>query len=314
LANTLSDNVTGKTFLKSKLAIAGLIIYETALFIPWVVEESLFNSSSYFWSFMVDLNWLWIRGSPIRFSFYHDWFYFLDFWSVNLGQSKQYLTSIFEPFGLYVGWFFLFVLQISTLILYLLLLIRSNIQGRHILVWCVVLFPIISLLIGAYQCIIQSEIRYHSTNGIYAYPFFGFWLASAAVLLLSVSYFRSIKRTSLTRRNLMKTMLIILLASSLVFFFTNELEFQTKVTKLMDVWKTVVGTESSGSIENWTVNFARIMAVAKVFRARLVRNIPNYYACELEVPVISYRILLEIYSFMGYHAREPIFMHIMTVT
>jgi hypothetical protein len=148
-------------------------------------------------------------------------------------------------------------------------------------------------------------------NGIFAYPFFGFWLALVAVLLLSVSYFRSTEHTPLTRSSLMKAVLIILLASSLLFFFTNELEFQTEVTKLMYVQKTVTGTELPGSPENWTVDFAKIMAVAEIFRARLVYNSPNYYHCELEVPVISYTILLRIYNSMGYYAREPIFLHLL---
>jgi hypothetical protein len=305
----LIENVARKTFLKSKLAIAGLVIYETALFIPWVVEEGFYIS--YFWSFMVHLNWLRFVGWPHGIVYRNDWFYFLDFWSVNLGQSNQYLTSVSRPFGLYAGWFFLFVLQVSTLILFFLLLIRSNLRSRRILVWCVVLFPIISLFLGAYQCIIQSEIQYHSMNGIFAYPFFGFWLALVAVLLLSVSYFRSTEHTPLTRSSLMKAVLIILLASSLLFFFTNELEFQTEVTKLMYVQKTVTGTELPGSPENWTVDFAKIMAVAEIFRARLVYNSPNYYHCELEVPVISYTILLGIYNSIGYYAQEPIFLHLL---
>jgi hypothetical protein len=146
----------------------------------------------------------------------------------------------------------------------------------------------------------------------FVYPFLGFWLALAAVLLLSVSYFRSTEHMLLTRRSLMIVVLVLLLISGMLFFFTNELEFQTQVTKLMDVQKKAASTELLGNPEIWKVDFARIMAVAEIFRAQVRYNSPNYYYCELEVPVISYRILLGIYDSMGYYAQEPIFFMCLT--
>jgi hypothetical protein len=297
------ENVVSKAFLKSRLAIVGIVLYGASLFAPWVAEED-----SHFWSFMLNLNSVRLQRATPHIVNFNGWFYFKDFWSVNLGRDSHYLTSNFTPSGLYAGWLLVFLLQVSTLILYAFWLFKPNLRSRRLLVWCIVLFPIASLLLDVCQCMAQWEIQYHSIYEPFVFPYLGFWLAVAAVLLLTVSYVRQTRRKLLTRQNLLIVASVLLLILGPLLFLTNELEFQTQVTKLMYIQQYVPVAERPGNPEIWKTDFARITTVAGIFRVRVTYNNPQYCCCELEVPVISYSILLGIYGSMGYYAREPIFL------
>ena len=92
-----------------------------------------------------------------------------------------------------------------------------------------------------------------------------------------------------------------------LFFLVNEIEFQARVTKILYVQKNVGSIELPGDAKVWEADFARIVAVADVFRARVRLYDSDYYWCELVVPVVSYESLKGIYKAMGYGAWEPTF-------
>lgn len=95
-----------------------------------------------------------------------------------------------------------------------------------------------------------------------------------------------------------KTSLAIILIFVAGFLLINEFQFQISVTKDMTVEK----------LELWERDFNKIVVIANIFRARVIYADPKYLYCKLEVPVISYRILMFIYNNMGFIAREPIFL------
>lgn len=304
-----SDSMEKKPFLRKRLTALALILFASTIFIPWVVERNLTLTPSYFWSFMVHFNWLEIRGWDIlQFIFHDDWFFFQDFWFKTFGSSYRYLTGPSNPYGLYLGWLLIFACQISTLVLWLVHLFKPAFLKKDLCIFGVIVLPLVSLFLGVYQCYVQWEIYYSYQPQVF--PYFGFWLAVVSVALLLVYFRRAPERVSLKRLKTRKVALGVFLVCVLGFFVVNELEFQTKVTKLMVIRKPVKTEELTRDPKLWEGDFNRIVAVANVFRARVSDNNPKYYRCELEVPVISYTILMVTYNSMEYHAYEPTFFRI----
>jgi hypothetical protein len=300
-----------KPFLRKRLTVLALILFASTIFIPWIVERNLTLTPSYFWSFMVHFNWLEIRGWPIhKFIFHDDWFFFQDFWFKTFGSSYRYLTGPSNPYGLYLGWLCIFVCQISTVVLWLVHLFKPAFLKKDLCIFGVIILPFVSLFLGVHQCLVQCGIHYHSSYQPQVFPYFGFWLTVVSVALLLISFRKAPEWTSLKRFKTRKVALGVFLVCVLGFFVVNELEFQTRVTKLMVIERRVKPEELPGDPELWEGDFNRIVAVADIFRARVRYNSPKYYHCELEVPVISYEILMVIYNSMGYHAHEPTFLYI----
>lgn len=309
-----SEGMKKKPFLRKRLTVLALIIFASTIFVPWVVEMGFGLTPSYFWSFMTHVRWLEIRrwGTHQLIS-HNNWFFFQHFWFKTFGSSYQYVIGPSEPYGLYLGWLLIFVCQISTLVLWLVHLFKPAFLKKNVCIFGVIVFPFVSLLTGVYQRYVQWEIHYHSDTFYQSqvFSYFGLWLAVVSVALLLISFRRAPESTSLKRFKTRKVALGIFLVCVLGFFVVNELEFQTKVTKLMVVGKRAnSGEELPGDPKLWEGDFNRIVTVANVFRARVYFNSPKYYHCELEVPVVSYGVLMVIYNSMGYRAYEPTFLYI----
>lgn len=282
-----------KPFLQARLTRLGLILFALTIFTPWIVV-----GSSYLWPFMAFLQW----GE------HTSWAYFGDFWLGNL--PKRYTFSLHAGEGLsrvYFGWVLVLFCQIATLLLWIMQLIKPQFLSKKLCIAGLILFPLSSLLLGVYQWYITLNIQYLSYDHSIVVPCFGLCLAGICEALLLISLLKSPEWAARKRYGWKKITLATLLILIALFFLVNEIESQTKVTKLMYVQKNVESTELPGDPKMWEPDFARILAVAYLFRARVFNNDPDYYFCEIEIPVVSYESLKAIYTAMGYLAQEASF-------
>jgi len=306
----VSSDRTRRSFLEKKVTALAMIPFVFTMFIPWIVESQFFSNPSYFWPFMAHLRWVEIRRwSNPQLIFHEDWFIFENFWLKTLGHDYKYVAGPSNPCGLYLGWFFIFACQISTLVLWFVHLFKPGFLKNAPCTFGTITFPCVTLFLGVYQGIVQRDIHYSPQPQVF--PYAGFWLAVVSVALLLISFRKAREWESLKRFKTRKIVLGIFLVCVSGFFVINELEFHTKVTKLMIVEKVVCSEELPGDPKLWEDDFNRIIAVASIIRARVAYNMPEYYHCELEVPVISYEVLRTIYNSMGYRAREPTFLQLL---
>jgi hypothetical protein len=301
---------TKKPFLRRKLTIAALVLFISAIFLPWCLVTAGSLRGTSFFSFMVDFRIVTVSYPPLDIIEHSGRLFLFDFWFGSFVQHYIASSSIYQrPVGLNVGWFLVFLLQVTTLIVWFAELIGSP-PRRGIWALLVLVFPWASFILGLTQCYVHSTIEYGQSGGIGALPHFGLWIVSISVFLLLISFWRSRETETLRkfgRRKLALSIVIVLLVG---FLIANELEFQTGVTKGMYVEKTTEPGESLADAQEWTTDFNRILAVASLFRARIERNYPKHFYCYLEVPVVSYGALAHILNSMGYTAREPTFSHL----
>ena len=239
---------------------------------------------------------------------YNGRFLLTDFWFGGFAQAYKEVSSVFfTPVGLSVGWFLVFLFQVSTLLLWFVQLIRSSLPRRDTCALLVLLLPWASFVFGVGQSYVQSNVEYRQLNNVELTPYFGLWMAAVSVVLLLISFWRSSEADTLRRSGWKKVALSIFLLSIVGFFIVNETEFQTKVTKNMYVGY----GDMPGDPDKSTVDFHRLLVVAGIFRARIVENSAEYGYCELEVPVVSYGTLVFVLRSMGFAAREPIFLRLL---
>jgi glucan phosphoethanolaminetransferase (alkaline phosphatase superfamily) len=272
-----------------------------------------FSGQASFWSFMVDFHVTTIKGwgRQPQFIAHNGRFFLNDFWFGSFVQNYGEVSSALQtPVGVNFGWFLVFLLQASALVVWFAQLVKPLLPKRGLWSLMVLVFPWASFIMGLAQCQIHSNIEYHQFGNAEAIPYFGLWIASVSVVLLSISYWRSPETETLKRFGLRKLALTFFFLSVIAFLLFNEAEFQTKVTKLMYVQRTVENGELPGDPQKWTADFNRIAFIAEIFRARVIYNTPEYYYCELEVPAVSYGTLISILSSVGYYAKEPIFLHL----
>lgn len=237
------------------------------------------------------------------------WVYFGDFWLGNLPKGYALSQHVGEGLSrVYFGWVLVLVCQFATLLLWIMQLIKPQFLSKKLYIVGLILFPLSSLLLGVYQWYIHMNIQYLSYAHSDAFPYFGLWIVGICEALLLISLFRSPEWAARKRYRWKRIILGTFLIFVALFFLVNEIEFQTKVTKILFVSKKVKSTELPGDPKVWEADFAKILDVAYLFRARVFYNEPDYYYCELEVPVVSYESLKAIYTAMGYSAREEFFL------
>jgi len=291
----LATDRSKKPFLQARLTRLGLILFTLTIVAPWIVV-----GSSYIWPFMAFLQW---KGG------HTGWAYFGDFWLGNLPKGYAFSQHAGEGLSrVYFGWVLVLVCQFATLLLWIMQLIKPQFLSKKLYIAGLILFPLSSLLLGVYQWYIHMNIQYLSYAHSDVFPYFGLWIAGICEALLLISLFRSPEWAARKRYGKKRIILGTLLIFIALFFLVNEIEFQTKVTKFLYVQKNVENTELPGDPKVWEADFARILAVAYLFRARVFDNDPNYYYCELEVPVVSYASLKAIYIAMGYGVQEGTFL------
>jgi hypothetical protein len=267
--------------------------------IPWIAVETPHFDSWYFWPFMAFFQ---------RIGGHAGWVYLADFWSGNF--PRGYVFSQYAGDGLpvvYFGWLFVFICQFAGLLLWIIHMVRPRFLAKKLCVAGLILFPLSSLFLGVYQWYIHLNIQYLSYAHSVMFPYFGLWITGICVALLLISLLRSPEWAVRKRYGWKRIFLGTFLMLIALFFLVNEIEFQTRVTKILYVQKNVESTELPGDAKVWEADFARIVAVADVFRARVRLYDSEYYFCELVVPVVSYESLKAIYKEMGYGAWEPTF-------
>lgn len=238
----------------------------------------------------------------------NDWAYFQEFWFTSYPFYSPYGQS---SIGLNLGWFLVFAIQVWTGVLCL--------SHRYKIVWllrgweatAIVASTFFASIAGVYQLIVQHDIFYESIGNYRASFHPGFWIALASLVLLIISYQKSLEREQAKKlfshiRHSWKLSLAIILILTSLFLLVNESQFQTHVTKNMIIEKR--GLPKPADPKLWESDLKTITTIAGLFRARLTHNSPEYLYCELEVPVISYRLLMAIYNSIGFIAREPTFV------
>jgi len=221
--------------------------------------------------------------------------------------------------GLYNGWCLVFALQILTLIYSVIYLqnwkVPRTIRENHS-IWLLIL-PLATILVALYQLFIQREIFYHDDLRSYTSQLsIGFWIAVLTLTIILVTVLMASEQSPLKkipkslRKMRKRTWLAIIMLSIMAFFIVEELEFQGGATKVMLVGKIKDSQEIRANPELWESHFRKITSIANLFRARVIRNHPEYAYCRLIVPVVSYQILMAVLNSMGYSTGEPIFLHI----
>jgi hypothetical protein len=221
--------------------------------------------------------------------------------------------------GLYNGWSLIFVIQIITLIYYLMCLL--NWKGSRVIrenhpIWLLIL-PLATILAALFQGYIQHEIIYHQYSQAYTgTPTIGFWISllSVGIALIATlkaseqSPFKNIPRSLKKVRK--RTWLAVCILSIMIFFMVQEIECQGGITKVMDVEDQKDFQEIQANPELWKSHLNKIVLIASLFRARVVDNYAGWASCHVEAPVASYQILVAVLNSMGYVAGEPIFFHL----
>lgn len=311
--------------LERKLLILALILYLSAVFLPWMTESYVYRSWSWpsgvrhpenirrqgantdnllLWSFMI------VQEREMHL--------FEKFWFHEPLDYMPYHSPLWT--GLYNGWALIFVLQIITVICYVAYLknwkVTKIFRGNNS-TWLLIL-PLATILLSLYQLFIQREIFYQEDLQWYSgQPNIGFWvsvLSFATVLIatLKASEQPPLKKILGSLKKMSKiTWLALIILSIMVFFFVQELEFQGGATKLMLVVNMRDSQKIRADPQLWESHFSRITLIAGLFRARIIKNWPEYAYCRIVVPLISYRILATILSSMGYEVGEPIFLHVL---
>lgn len=305
-----------KQFFERKLTIFALVLYISAMFLPWISEyfwQMNLHGRYYnwlFWSFMAKFDYDYLLfGSIFRYNIRtREFFVYLS----------VYLRRPILFFGLYFGWVLIFTCQILTIILWFNHRFRLGVPLKEWHAFGVVGLPVMTLILAVYQRLIQEEMIYRTMWDEYSVDFrLGFWIAAASTVLLLISYARAPEREQIKRFKTLVKRSFRMVGPTIIpicimgFFLVNELYFETGVTKLMYVEKKVKAEDVLGDPKFWENHLDKIVAVASLFRARVVYSKSDYFFCEIEVPIISYRILMTIYNRMGYIAREPIFARIL---
>jgi hypothetical protein len=236
-----------------------------------------------------------------------EWLHFQNFWSSS--PSPYSLSPSLQ--GLYVGWFLLFIIQVWMVVLCLSLKFRWSWLLRGWEATAIVSSVFFASTVGFCQIIIHHEL-FTTWGRIIEIPL-GWAVSSVSFVILAISYWRSperkqMKRILLSMKRSWKLSLLIILILASVSLFVNEFQFQTGVTKNMIVEKH--GLTIPADPKLWESDFKTITAIASFFRAKIVYNSPEYLFCQLEVPVISYRVLKVIYDSIGFVTREPMSMHL----
>jgi len=220
--------------------------------------------------------------------------------------------------GLYTGWVLVFVLQILTmtyLAVYVLNLRVSQRLREHHSVWFVVL-PLLTIAFAVYQLFVQHEMMYHNYSLNPIRPNVGFWTAllSFTILLVAVlgapeqSHLKAVPKSF--KRTLKRRWPVLVLLFTVALPVVAELEVQTNVSKgmLVENRKDFQAIHENPAL--WEPNYNKISLLASLFRARITDNHPDYAYCRLDVPVVSYGILIAILNASGYWAGEPTFFHL----
>jgi hypothetical protein len=183
--------------------------------------------------------------------------------------------------------------------------------------WLLIL-PVVTLLLAVYQLFIQREIYYHDDLRSYVgHLHIGFWVSLLSFATVLIATLKASKQprlkmmlTSLKKMSKKKLLALIIL-SYVVFFIVQELEFQGGVTKLMLVVNMKDSQKIRANPQLWESQFSRITLIASLFRAQIIKNLPEYAYCRIIVPLISYQILATILTSMGYEVGEPTFLNIL---
>jgi len=291
------------------LVVLALVLFSISIFLPWVFEEGF--------------NFTWNPGRllPLRID--------LRFWSfmaMQGGKTWQLDTFWFsEPMyaipqyapsnGLYLGWALVLVLQILTVIYQVVYVLNWKVSEKlreHHSVWFLLL-PLLTIAIALYQLFVQHGIMYQDLGVNSIRPDVGFAIAFLSFMLLLVSVFRAPEQSHFKaipktfKRTLKKIWPILVLFSIVAMPLIAEAEIQSGVSKtmLVELRKDFQAIHENPSL--WEPHNNRISMLAGLFRARIIINRPNYAYCELNVPVISYEVLIAVLNVLGYWAGEPSF-------
>lgn len=267
-------------------------------FILWWWGEPHVWGGNQYWSFQVVME------------YGHTQSYFLlnGFW---VSASEKYSGHS----GIYYGWIAVFFSQVLTIILGTVYVFKPKISGRSWHMDGTFSFSILSLMATLYQRFVQLEIQSAASyEYLSVYFSLGFWVAVASTLIILVSYGITRKEElenifySL-RRRWKKTILITVALCLVFFFFMNEFQSQTDVTKWLIVAKKIEKYPSDPKL--WENDFNTITTIATIFRGKILYNQPSYAFCEIAVPIISFQVLLSVYKSMGYEAYQSIPMHLL---
>lgn len=291
------------SFFRRKLTIFALALYFSAIFLPWLVEDYVVVRVGF-------REWLRVTDTYWSFVAYHNnnWSYFQEFWFAGFPGLSPYGWG---PSSLYLGWFLLFTVQIWVGVLCFSYRFKWIWLLRGWEATAVVASTFFTSVVGIFQFVVQHDIFYEDIGGYRVIPHFGFWVALASLMLLTISYWRSSEREQVKRffsslRRSWKLSLVLILILVSAFLLVNEFQFQTGVTKHMVV--EIRGPAKPADPKLWEGYFKTIITIATLFRARVTYNSPEYLYCQLEVPVISYRLLMAVYNSIGFIAGEPTFM------
>lgn len=290
-------------FLKRKLTIFALGLYFSAIFLPWLLEDYSIprgfrreiKGTMTNWSFMTNHN--------------DNWLYFQNFWFA--GSPPPWLYWMYGPIfvGLYVGWFLLFALQVLVAMFCFSYWFKRMWLLRGWEATAILASTFVAVLVGVFQFIVQYDIFYKSMGEHGVKFHLGFWIAFTSSVLLTISYWRSPEREQIKRfcpslRRSWKSSLVIVLIFTSTFFLVNEFQSQTYVAKRMVVEKRLKPGSIPADPKLWESYSRTIITIAGFFRAKVTSNYPEYLFLVLEVPVISYRVLMTIYNSIGFIASE----------
>lgn len=214
---------------------------------------------------------------------------FVDFWLGDYSSvygANRYLPS--SPMILYVGWLPMFIIEVSTLLLWLVIGIRPALRGKEFLSTLLFILPWVALVFGLGQQFVQSQ---YASISLY----WGFIVLAISAILLLVAFSPSPEARVFRKIGWKKALLAVILVLIVSFPIINAVESQTRVTKLMYV----ANLTGSG---NWTSDVSRISLVAALFNARVAWNRPNYFYCVISVPAASFDLLITLFGAMGYRA------------
>lgn len=303
-------------FFRRKLTVFALLLFFSSVFLPWLVENYVVvvaemrfplrrvNAHFAYWSFMVHR-----VQPPERMGYVElygdEWLFFQDFWLRPPNPSLPYPSLQ----GLYLGWLLVFIVQVWMVVLCFSYKLKWTWLLRGFEATAIVASASFASIVGFCQIIIHHEL-FTAWGRIMEFPL-GWTISSASSVMLTVSYWKSpeFQQTksffSSMKRSWKLSLAVILILAS-VSLLVNEFQYQTGVTKNMIVGKRGLTVPADPKL--WENDFKTITTIASLFRAKVKYNSPEYLYCELEAPVISYRVLMVIYNSIGFVTREPTFM------